>query len=83
MSNSNSPISGSRPGPIQVPAPGLRPSNFPAHAPRPRKAPSKSRLNPFDLASAFQRLQQLLTNDNSGEPRSDVPARGFYLNILV
>ncbi len=83
MSNNSSSISGNRPGPIQVPSPGLRPSDFPATSPRPRKSTSKSRQNPLDLSSAFQRLATLLGKDNDGEPRADVPARGFYLNILV
>ena len=36
-----------------------------------------------DLDSAFGRLDTLLARDEGGEPRSDVPNRGFYLNILV
>ena len=36
-----------------------------------------------DLDSAFGRLDTLLAKDDGGEPRSDVPTRGFYLNILV
>ncbi|RED48132.1 hypothetical protein [Aestuariispira insulae] len=36
-----------------------------------------------DLDNAFGRLDTLLARDDGGEPRSDVPTRGFYLNILV
>lgn len=63
--------------------PGLtgQPSGLPGgHRPKRRLLPS---FDPYDLPSAFSRLKQLLGRDADGVPRTGVPNRGFYLNILV
>lgn len=39
--------------------------------------------NPFDVEGAMARLKTLLAFDGPNGPRSNVPARGFYLNILT
>ena len=39
--------------------------------------------HPTDVDAATRRLDTLLAKDASGEPRKDVPRRGFYLNIVV
>jgi hypothetical protein len=39
--------------------------------------------NPSDVEAATRRLDTLLAKDTNGEPRKDVPRRGFYLNIVV
>lgn len=39
--------------------------------------------NPTDVDAATRRLDTLLAKDTNGEPRKDVPRRGFYLNIVV
>lgn len=39
--------------------------------------------NPTDVDAATRRLDILLAKDTNGEPRKDVPRRGFYLNIVV
>lgn len=40
-------------------------------------------LDPFDLDAAMERLEKLLLADRFDGPRDDIPARGYYLNILV
>lgn len=39
--------------------------------------------DPTDVEAATLRLDQLLAKDVTGEPRKDVPRRGYYLNIVV
>ena len=39
--------------------------------------------DPRDVDAATRRLDTLLSKDADGEPRKDVPRRGFYLNIVV
>jgi hypothetical protein len=39
--------------------------------------------DPSDVEAATKRLDTLLEKDANGEPRKDVPRRGFYLNIVV
>jgi hypothetical protein len=39
--------------------------------------------DPADVDAATKRLDTLLEKDVNGEPRKDVPRRGFYLNIVV
>lgn len=39
--------------------------------------------NPFDVEGAMARLKTLLAFDGPNGPRGNVPARGFYLNILT
>ncbi|WP_259782508.1 hypothetical protein [Aestuariispira ectoiniformans] len=67
--------------------------NSPATTPRPQSSPARSEAqtfgrskapqrNPLDLDTAFNRLDKLLTRDGD-TPRSDAPARGYYLNILA
>jgi hypothetical protein len=36
-----------------------------------------------DVEAAARRLDVLLEKDTNGEPRKDVPRRGYYLNIVV
>ncbi len=53
-------------------------------APAERGAESRAgRRDPFDLETAFARLKTLLAFDGVNGPRSNVPRRGFYLNILT
>ena len=39
--------------------------------------------DPSDVEAATKRLDTLLEKDANGQPRKDVPRRGFYLNIVV
>lgn len=39
--------------------------------------------NPFNLEYAFNRLKSLLAIDGDKGPRTDVPSKGFYLNISI
>jgi hypothetical protein len=49
-----------------------------------RPTPSAAATHdPTDVEAATQRLDTLLEKDTNGEPRKDVPRRGFYLNIVV
>lgn len=54
----------------------------PKRAGRPTYAAAAAH-HPTDVEAATRRLDTLLAKDASGEPRKDVPRRGFYLNIVV
>ena len=82
MSSNSSSISGSRPGPIQVPVSTPRPAGAPADRRQPRSGSGKER-DPLNLEEAFNRLAFLLGRDGPDGPRSGVPRRGYYLNILA
>lgn len=45
--------------------------------------PAGVRSGTTDVDRATQRLDVLLLRDGENGPRNDVPARGFYLNIVV
>lgn len=49
----------------------------------PRGPPIRKGRDPTDLRSAFDRLITLLNRDGEFGPRSGIPMRGFYLDILV
>jgi hypothetical protein len=61
----------------------------PARQDTPKRAANRSGSvaaaahNPTDVEAATRRLDTLLAKDTNGEPRKDVPRRGFYLNIVV
>lgn len=61
----------------------------PARQDTPQRTPARptpaaaATHDPSDVEAATQRLDTLLEKDTSGEPRKDVPLRGFYLNIVV
>ena len=83
MSSNSSSVSGSRPGPIQVPVSSPRPA-APAGGRRPgRAAGGGGQRDPLDLDQAFERLASLLGRDGEDGPRPGVPRRGYYLNILA
>jgi len=49
-----------------------------------RPTPSAAATHdPSDVEAATKRLDALLAKDADGEPRKNVPQRGFYLNIVV
>jgi len=50
---------------------------------QPGGRPAGARSEATDVDRAAQRLDQLLSRDGADGPRKDVPARGFYLNIVV
>ncbi|MFK7866140.1 MAG: hypothetical protein AB8B77_01715 [Alphaproteobacteria bacterium] len=39
--------------------------------------------DPFNLAYALERLSGLLRQDGNNGPRQNVPAKGFYLNVVL
>ena len=49
----------------------------------PRAGAAAAAHHPTDVEAATRRLDALLAKDTAGEPRKDVPRRGFYLNIVV
>lgn len=61
----------------------------PARQDTPQRTPSRptpaaaATHDPSDVETATRRLDTLLESDANGEPRKDVPRRGFYLNIVV
>jgi hypothetical protein len=60
----------------------------PARQDTPKRAASRAGAtaaphHPTDVDAATRRLDTLLAKDTNGEPRKDVPRRGFYLNIVV
>jgi hypothetical protein len=61
----------------------------PARQDTPQRTPARptpaaaATHDPTDVEAAARRLDVLLENDANGEPRKDVPRRGFYLNIVV
>jgi hypothetical protein len=61
----------------------------PARQDTPERTPSRptpaaaATHDPTDVEAATHRLDTLLQKDANGEPRKDVPLRGFYLNIVV
>ncbi len=61
----------------------------PARQDTPQRTPSRptpaaaAAHDPSDVEAATRRLDTLLEKDTNGEPRKDVPRRGFYLNIVV
>jgi hypothetical protein len=80
------PNSTSGPGAIQG---GTPVGQKPARQDTPQRTPTRSTPaaeaahDPSDVDAATRRLDILLENDTNGEPRKDVPHRGFYLNIVV
>lgn len=61
----------------------------PARQDTPQRTPARptpaaaATHDPSDVEAAAKRLDVLLEKDTNGEPRKDVPRRGFYLNIVV
>jgi hypothetical protein len=61
----------------------------PARHETPQRAPARptyaaaAAYDPSDVEAATRRLDKLLARDVTGEPRKDVPRRGYYLNIVV
>ncbi len=49
----------------------------------PRGGIGRAGRDPTDLRTAFERLATLLSRDGEFGPRSGIPMRGFYLDILV
>jgi hypothetical protein len=47
------------------------------------RRPAGGRSGATEVDRAAQRLDDLLLRDGENGPREDVPARGFYLNIVV
>ena len=82
MSSNSSSISGSRPGPIQVPVSSPRPAGPGPGRRQSRDGAGKDR-DPLNLEEAFNRLAFLLGRDGPDGPRSGIPRRGYYLNILA
>jgi hypothetical protein len=80
------PNSASGPGPVQgggaVRQQPARQETPQRTAPRPTYAAAATH-DPSDVDAAARRLDVLLEKDATGEPRKDVPRRGFYLNIVV
>lgn len=69
-------------GDSRIPAMPGRPQTGPRDGRR-AAASGRSGRDPYDLATAFERLKRLLLGDAGDGPREDAPARGYYLNILV
>lgn len=80
------PNNASGPGAVQGGAP-IR--QQPARQDTPQRTPARptpaaaATHDPADVDAAARRLDVLLEKDTNGEPRKDVPRRGFYLNIVV
>jgi hypothetical protein len=80
------PNSTSGPGAVQG---GTPVRQQPARHDTPQRTPSRptpsaaATHDPTDVDAAAKRLDVLLESDSNGEPRKDVPHRGFYLNIVV
>jgi hypothetical protein len=78
----------STPGPGSVQG-GITIRHQPARQDTPQRPASRpvyaaaATHDPSDVDAATKRLDGLLAKDVSGEPRKDVPRRGFYLNIVV
>jgi len=76
----------SGPGAIQG---GVPVRQQPARQDTPQRTPSRptpaavAAHDPADVEVATRRPDTLLQRDTNGEPRKDVPRRGFYLNIVV
>ena len=75
-------------GPGAVPG-GAPIRQQPARQDTPQRTPSRATPSaaathdPTDVEAATKRLDTLLQRDTAGEPRKDVPRRGYYLNIVV
>jgi len=76
----------SGPGAVQG---GVPIRQHPARQDTPQRTPARATPSaatahdPADVEAATRRLDVLLEKDANGEPRKDVPRRGFYLNIVV
>lgn len=70
--------------PGQLPASVNRPNQLPGNREGASSGNPEKRIkrNPFDITAAMDRLAKLLARDGD-QPRSDVPAKGYYLNIVV